>query len=404
MAALTAALLAGLALLQPGAAWAQTPAAPPAPAWTLAGKSAGEAGDYAAALALTDPAAQGPALESFVDQYPASRLKTEALERASAAYLVARDLDKVEALSGRLLVLEPDNARALAMAVFVLRAKADAAPAPQAEVLIDEAAADARHGLAVLGHWRPRDDVSDSDANAIRSEMTATFHGALGYRALMREDYASAKADYLAAVRADPAGLDDVYQLAVAMLQADPIDPAGFWWAARAQDLAVTAGDDHARAAIEAYAKRRYALFHGSEEGWEALLTRAGTGLTPPADFTCVAPAPSAAAVAVQAVHDSPVSSLDFSDWEFILAQHDASPANRAAADKVWANIVALQSRGLRMKFQVKVVAAGPTGLDGVIIDNGVEADSCRPACPAEPRPRRTPRRLERPRPDRRCR
>jgi hypothetical protein len=159
----------------------------------------------------------------------------------------------------------------------------------------------------------------------------------------------------------------------VALLRTSPVDPAGFWWAARADSMATAASNSDAQAAIERFAKPRYARYHGGDDGWDGLVTAAGTGLVPPANFA-VAQAASPAAVAVQAVHDAPVSALSFSDWEFILAQRDASPANQAAAVKVWANIAALQSRGLHLKFDVKVITAGPNGLDGAITDDNQQS------------------------------
>lgn len=331
-----------------------------------------ETGDYQAAMAITDPAAQGAALESFIAQYPSSPIRSKALEKAAAAYLEARDLDRVETLSARLLALEPENARALAMLVFVQRARAASAPADQATVLADKAAANAERGLAAVNHWRPEDDAAPTDAEAVRAEMAAIFNGALGYRALARKDYASARGYYQAAVVADPSGLDDVYQLAVAMLQAEPLDPLGFWWGARAEDLAITAQDHQAQAAIEGSVRPRYIRYHGADD-WDALLSQAQTGINPPADFA-VTPAPSAASVAVQAVHDSPVSELSFSDWEFILAQRDASPENHAAADKVWDNIATLQARGLKMRFHAKVIAVTARELDVAIGDDNQQA------------------------------
>jgi tetratricopeptide (TPR) repeat protein len=336
-------------------------------------KDPAEASDYAAAMIVTDPGEQGAALEAFVAKYPQSRVKAEALENAMAAYLEARNLDKVDALSSRVAAVEPDNARALAMGVFVKRTRAASAQGPQADALADAAGDQAQKGLAALVRWRPRQGSTDADGAAVRSEMLATFNGALGYRALLRKDYAAAKTYYLAALKADPSDLDNVYQLSVVLLQSSPVDPAGFWWAARADSMAAAASNSDAQAAIERFVKPRYARYHGGDDGWDGLVIEAGTGLAPPTNFA-VTPAASPAAVAVQAVHDAPVSALSFSDWEFILAQRDASPANQAAAAKVWANIATLQSHGLHMKFDVKVIAAGPSGLDGAITDDNQQS------------------------------
>ena len=350
---------------------AQT-APPAASVSALRIKDPAEASDYAAAMIITDPAEQGAALEAFVARYPASRVRAEALENAMAAWLVARDLDKVEALSVRVIAGEPSNARALAMAVFVKRSRAGAAQPAQASALAEQAGALAEKGLDAMKRWRPRQSATDADAASVRNEMLAEFNGALGYRALMRKDYAGAKPFYLAAVKADPTSLDDVYQLSVCMLQATPIDPIGFWWAARAETLAAGSENQTAKSAIEAQIKPRYVRYHGGEEGWDTLVTQAGTGLVPPDGFA-VTTAPSAASVAVQAVHDSPISALSISDWEFILAQQDASPANKAAAEKVWAYIVAFQTRGVRFRFPAKVVAISLASLDVAVSDDSLQ-------------------------------
>ena len=343
-----ASILAGVAIALasgPGRAVAQQTSAPIAPSTELRIKDPAEASDYAAAMIMTDPAQQAAALEAFVARYPSSRVKSEALESALAAWLVARDLDKVEALSSRVLAAEPRNARARAMRVFAERARAGAAAAPQAKGLAEQAGADAEKGLADLGRWNARAGASEADAAAVRSEMLAEFNGALGYRLLVRKDYAAARPFYLAAIKADPTNLDDVYQLSICLLQSTPIEPAGFWWAARAESLA--ADDPAARATIEGQIKPLYIRYHGGDEGWDGLVTQAASALSPPADFT-VSPAASASAVAVQAAHDAPVSALSLSDWAFIAA---------------------LQARGVRLKFPARVTGVDANHLDAAIGD-----------------------------------
>ena len=66
---------------------------------------------------------------------------------------------------------------------------------------------------------------------------------------------------------------------------------------------------------------------------------------------------------------------MSFSDWEFVLALRDASPANRGAADRVWAAIEALQANNVKLKLEVKVIAATTNGFDAALTDENQKAD-----------------------------
>src|SRR5205823_3197439 len=63
---------------------------------------------------------------------------------------------------------------------------------------------------------------------------------------------------------------------------------------------------------------------------------------------------------------------LSFSDYEIVLGQRDASPANKDAADKVWKLIRAKQRDGAaRLKIAVKVISASrDTILAAITEDN----------------------------------
>ena len=307
------------------------------------------------------------AMEAFAAKYRSGALKIDALEQAMAARQANNEPGKVEDDANRILALQPDNARALAIDVVLVRAKAVGPTTPQTRTFADDAAARAERGLKALAAWKPPTGATEAEATDMRSQMTAAFNGALGFRALVREDYAAAKPFYLAALKADPTDLNNTYQYAVCLMQSDPVDPAGFWWAARALNLAQTSGVMAAKTAIEANAKARFIRYHGTDQGWDVLVSQAATQTEPPAGFA-VKPAPSAAELAVLAAQGGSLADLSVSDWAFILAQRDASPANQAAADKIWKEIVAFQARGAQLKLPIKVLAVSMGGLDGAIL------------------------------------
>jgi len=328
---------------------------------------------YQSAQNTVEPGPRAAAMEGFAAKYPSSAKKIDALEQAMAARQTNNEPEKVDEDARKILALQSGNARALAIDVVLIRAKAVGPTTPQTKAYADDAAAEADKGLKALATWKPPTGASDTAVADMRNQMVAAFNGALGFRALMHGDYAAAKPFYQAALKADPTDMNNTYQYAVCLMQSDPVDSAGFWWAARAVNLAQTSGATGAKTAIEANAKARFIRYHGTDQGWDVLVSQAATQAGPPAGFS-VKTAPSPAELAVLAARGASLADLSMSDWEFILAQRDASPANQAAADKVWKEIVEFQARGAKLKLPIKVLAVSSGGLDGAILAANQEA------------------------------
>jgi hypothetical protein len=349
-------------MLSAGPALASAPAPKPA-----------EDAAYQSAQNMAEPGPRAAAMEAFAAKYPSSARKIDALEQAMAARQTNNEPDKVDQDARKILSLQPGNARALAIDVVLIRAKAVGPTTPQTKSYADDAATDAEKGLKALGAWKPPAGAADAEVADMRNQMIAAFNGALGFRALTHGDYAAAKPFYQAALKADPTDMNNTYQYAVCLMQSDPVDPAGFWWAARALNLAQTSGATGAKTAIEANARARFVRYHGTDQGWDVLVSQAATQAAPPAGFA-VKSAPSPAELAVLAAQGGSLADLSMSDWEFVLAQRDASPANQAAAAKVWKEIVEFQARGTQLKLPIKVLAVSSGGLDGAILAANQEA------------------------------
>jgi tetratricopeptide (TPR) repeat protein len=337
---------------------AASPAKKSAPAHAAVGgkviKDAAEYNDYISALNIADPAIKAGAMEAFVSKYPASVVKLDALEQAMSAYQRAGNTAKLEEIANRTLELKSDHVRALAVVTLLRRARATQGDAPALVALAEGA----RRGLDALAQWTKPADVSDDAFAAMRKQMTSVFNGALGFIMLQAKDYASARHYYQLAFASDPNNLQDVYQFGIADLQAEPMEVDGLWYIAKATALAKD--NEAAQQRIGDYGKARYKKYHGSEDGWQELLAATAGQSAPPPDFgKRIKPAPAPAEVAVEAVRQNDVADMSFSDWEFILNQRDASPANKEAAAKVWDQIQALQKNGTaRLKIPVKIVAA----------------------------------------------
>ena len=326
---------------------------------------------YMAALNTADPAQKAAAMEAFVVKFPASIVKADALEQAMAAYQQAGNATAVEKIARQTLQIAKDNVRALAILAFLERTKATQGDKPA----LADMQVHAQQGVTALKTWKKPDGTSDADFAKLRVQMDGIFNGALGFTAMQAKDYAKARDAYLKAVTADPANLQDVYQLGIAELEMSPVDANGFWHVARAIGLANSQKRADAAKSIDAYGRAKYKRYHGNDGGWDAVVKQAAASAALPKDFAkSITAAPTPPEIAVQAVRDNDPGSFSFEDMEFILAWRDASPANKDAAERVWR---ALQQRAAsaRFKIQVKIIAATATTIEAAITDDNKKAD-----------------------------
>jgi tetratricopeptide (TPR) repeat protein len=316
-------------------------------------KDPAEYNAYITALNTTDPAAKGAAMEAFVAQYPNSIVKIEALEQAMGAYQQASNQQKVEQVARQILAIEPNNVRALAIVVYLERAQIkDAATGAKAR-------SDAERGLGELPNWKQPEGVSAADYEKMKNQMMAIFAGTAAFGALQQKDFASAQKFYEQALKVDPNDLGNNYQMAIALLESNPMNPLGFWYGAKALSIA-QAQNPQAFQAWSPYFTSRYKKYHGSTDDWNQRLAAAAQQTAPPPDFVASIPlAPTACDLAAQAVQQNDPGTLSFSDWELVLSCRDKKPANKDAAEKVWQAIQTKEKNGeARLSIPVKVIAA----------------------------------------------
>lgn len=333
-------------------------------------KDQAEYAAYMAAYGEPDPAKKAAAMDAFVQQYPQSIVKVEALEMAMAGYQQSGNTAKVVATAKRILEVVPNSIRPMAIIAAVDRARATAGDRPA----LDEGCAYARTGSQQLSGWQKPEEMSDADFAKLRSSMEDIFEGALGFCALQAKNYSAARDAYTKAYQLDPTSLQDLYQLAVADLEMNPIDVSGLWYCAKAMNLAGKSSPAAVNS-IAVYCKAKYKRYHGGEDGWDQLVTGGASQSALPVGFA-IKPAPTPADLAVQAVQENKPEDLSFSDKEFILGYHDASPANADAADKVWASIQTMQKNGAaRLEIPMKVISADANSIDGAISDDNQAAN-----------------------------
>jgi len=265
---------------------------------------------------------------------------------------------------------DPNNVKALAIETELESRQAT----PDS---IAAAGQNAQKGLQALGSWTKPEGMSDQDFQKLKDQMAQMFNSAAGLAALQTKDYATARKYYLQSVHTNPNNLQDVYRLAIAYLEPNPLDLTGFWYGAKALNLA--AGNAEAIKTIAPYIKAKYKKYHGKADDWDKFAATVAGQTEPPSAAEMAAlipPAPTPCDIAVETVKTNDVTKLSFDDREFILSQKGCSPAGTEAADKVWRSIQDLQKGGAaKLKISVKVVSANQDSLDVAVTDENQQAN-----------------------------
>ncbi len=328
-------------LVSASAGFALQAAAPPAPAGQAAAptqkkeiKDPAEYNAYVNAVQQSDPKAKAQGLEAFMQTYPNSVMKVEAAEQLMAAYQQAGDGQKTLDAANKVLQLDPNNVRALALLAYNYRAAASQG-GPQMQQNLDNAQKYGQQGLQALQNMPKPDGMSDADFVKLHNELAAIFDGAVAFAALQKKDYATAQTDLRDAVsKESQPNIADIYPLATADLEANPMNPEGFWFIVKASQLAQGTGQQQ----ILDYGRKKYVRYHGNDQGWTDLVNQAKSSqsVMPPDGFTVAAapPPPSPAEQAADLVKAKQPKDMSFAEWQLVL-----SSGNQQAADAVWTAI-----------------------------------------------------------------
>jgi hypothetical protein len=68
-----------------------------------------------------------------------------------------------------------------------------------------------------------------------------------------------------------------------------PLDPNGFWYVAKALNIAQTLKNPAAVATILAYGKGKYENFKGNDDGWDQIVAASAKQNQPPSNFLAAA-------------------------------------------------------------------------------------------------------------------
>ena len=327
-------------------------------------KNPAEYNAYVNAIQQQNPAQKAQLLEAFLQSYPNSVMKEDALELLMVAYQQSGDSQKTLDAAQRVLQTNPNNVRALALLAYNYRAAASSG-GPQMQDNLAKAKQYGEQGLQALQNMQKPSDMSQDDFVKLHNETGAIFDGAVGFAALQAKDFTTAQNDFQQAVswESQP-NIADIYPLATADLEAKPINPAGFWFIVKAAHLA----QGGTQQTILDYGKKKYIRYHGSDQGWDQLVqsAQASTSVMPPPGFTVAAapPPPSPAEQAADLVKSKNPTDMSFAEWELVL-----SSGNQQAADTVWNAI-----KGKAVKLGANVISATANNVQLAGSDDDIEA------------------------------
>jgi tetratricopeptide (TPR) repeat protein len=319
-------------------------------------KDPAEYNAYVAAVSGTDPNAHISGLEAFLEHYPSSVMKNQALEILMVAYQQTNNVPKTIETANKLIAVDPCNERALALLAYLDRMLAQGGDKNAAQELAD-GKKDGEQGLSCF------DKVTDPEIKKNQAQMEQIFNSVIGVADLQEaasaaadqkaQDYGEAVKHLKPAADASPNDFSVVYPLALAYWP-DPKTPTtpdksmnAIWYAARASAVA----PPQAQAQIEKYARSLYVRYHGGDDGWADVLAKAKAGGAPPADLsTVIKPAPTPAEQAKAMIAQTSPDKMDFATWEFVL--QNGTPEDQAT---VWNAI-----KGKAVQMNGTVISTAP--------------------------------------------
>lgn len=181
----------------------------------------------------------------------------------------------------KVLSTDPKNFTALYWLAMDAPAAGGASPTP--EQIAD--AETAGHGL--LNAEKPA-TTSQADWDKAKPQVEALAHGALGWAASAKKDYATAQKEYEAYLKANPNNSNISYQLGQTLLleKKPELYSEALWSFARAAAYdGPGALPESNRSQVQAYFKKIYDQYKGNDEGADQLLAQAKSSALPPPGF-----------------------------------------------------------------------------------------------------------------------
>jgi hypothetical protein len=344
-------------------------------------KDPAEFNAYQMATTQSDPKAKAAGLETFLQTYPQSVVKSTVLDmlvdtyqqvaaQAKDAQTVADANDHTLSAASRLLQVDPNNTKAIYVSVDIKKRQCQRTGDAQT---CDDAAAMANKGLATPKPAK----TSETEWKKQTDATYPIFHSAKALDdATSRKDFKGAISEYRTELMLLPPeatkvvgpGLADTLQIAEAYAKQEAVDGKAareaelrakaamdadakaqaqkdakdakdqdandmvqaVWFYGRAWDYAPAAFKSQIEPKIEYYYKR----YHGNLDGLDEVKAKAADTVFPPGTFV-ISPAATPDQIAHKAMVETPdLSKMALTDAEYVLAN-----GSKDDTDKLWAGM-----------------------------------------------------------------
>jgi hypothetical protein len=299
---------------------------------TISIKDPAEFNAYQTASTQSDPKAKASALENFLQTYPQSVVKKAVLDLLIDDYQILGDADKALSAASRLLQVDPNNMKAIYIAVVVKKSQCGKTGDAQT---CDDAAVLGRKGLVAP---KPA-GISDGDWKKMTGGIYPIFHSAIALDLIVsKKDVKAGIEEYRQELMLFPPeatksglGLGDTLLIAEAYAGLTPPDAVNaIWFYARALNFA----PGSYKPVIEKKLDYWYMKYHGAMDGLDAIKAQAAATVFPPVTYM-PKPKPTPAEIAHGVVATTPdLTTLNLGDKEYVLANGTTEDA-----EKLWASM-----------------------------------------------------------------
>jgi hypothetical protein len=293
-------------------------------------KDPAEFNAYQMATTQSDPKAKAAGLESFLQTYPQSVVKSAVLDLLVDTYQQLGDGDKALGPASRLLQVDPNNMKAIFISVLIKKGQCQKTSDAQT---CDDAGAMAQKGLATPKPPK----VSDDDWKKQTAATQPIFHSAIALDDILSKKDIKAGVDeyrqelmlFTPDQTTNGPGLVDTLNIAEAYAKETPADAVNaVWFYARALNFAPASF----KPAIEKKLNYWYNKYHGGLDGLDDIKAQSATTVFPPGSYM-PKPAPTPAERIHGLLTTTPdLKTLALADKETILAL-----GSKEDADKLWA-------------------------------------------------------------------
>ena len=236
---------------------------------------------YLDALSESARSKQIQLLQAFVKAYPHSPKRASALRKLIHDYLAG---DPSVFFTGQLLKpcqdlldVDPNDLEALYLLTTFYRTSAEAGNNMLTNMAV--AARYAKQGLRALKIATKPEDLTQEQFAELKKRLIAPFYSAIGINAILRNDLAVARRSLFLSLEHNRDDAQIAYQLALACLkEPKPSLEAAVLFLALAT---ATVNDTFSKSYIDRYGRQQYVKLHGTESGWEALVSESATAKLP---------------------------------------------------------------------------------------------------------------------------